>query len=1296
MHNVAVAAEGESDLAALTDELGRLAARGLPRAFKRLDSRNGPLELPRLQAIAERDMPGQWQDDRVAALEALLRRGIERLDGMVGGTGLSRQRAGCILFNLSFQDVRPLEFDMGSRQWSSRIHQRLKGEVEAAGSTVRRYSRELRTALARVLINSPMSPPRTGRGAHGASEVVQDFVQNASALKDSRRVRELVAVSAAYVRDVRIDAALYVVRTVEPELLAMLSDTARPWPRAVIGEAGAGKSTLLWSLYRNLAAQPHVVPMLLPATWLLGDTDGEPVEKLAGALQDLAQAGRSPVLLLDTADLLLHDEEARQTLLRLVDTVHTAGFTGVYSTRPQEAALLAHDELRLHQLLPYDDAEIDHAVAALVARYCPGASRVDVTERVRRATARGLPVADVCRSPLLLRMLFDLSAPAEPELHDMDVTRLFDAYWRRRVIRDARTDTETGLRARATGNLGILAGHIAIGLLASGLPELPGATLRDTTGMAAGPGHDPARVEEGLEVLTERGVLVHSGDHAGFFHQTMFEFAAAKGLLSRSDPAAISTLTTRTTAHGGDLFVGAVLEQVLILAGTNPLLQAALRDAVQALVASDSEAVQAIGLVAWAHYPALLDTSPGTLRDTGASALERATRILPTIAAKPSGQTISQLMLVWQSTNEPRVRTAVLDAFARLALRTPRDVADALNYLEPLQAFTGTTATDAMRRSLLGVLHTLSSEARLLVRSTLVAMLMRHDDRGSIELDYLADQWHDIGDDHLLAEVVRALDAYGRPNHTVAAELGRLIAAEWRRTGIWDESGAWADFLANSLGADGGGVTPEAEATIRAIGSFTVTLNDEGRIRLAVEALLDARDPHVRDLVRQTVLCDILSSGSDAAAILEEVARTSLATIGYAAQRGVTDGRQQLLLDLLAQAQVAEGIVARLLPRHLETQDWTSDARLLRTAPAAADQGHASARRFLERVRHGPPLLSTGGLDTLFSTRAARNPRSDDVFDALLSIAVQAGRTADLKEIVGSADRRGGLIDGYGPVLLEHARDLLTGGDESKRRGGAFLAELMTKIDIGMAWPELRAVLDDVGDPNVLVQLIERLWYQTAVDDVSAQLDYLGQFIVIDPHAEKPVARPHGRPVEISVAVASAWAMLYLLGRSSDAGAADWPTIRTLGLYEVEQRAAFVESRRFLIVSDYLARLGKRNPRQAGENLIDYLERVAEGEFYESNPVVWRRELRNAVQHACAYGDQRIIAPLIATCRTVDNSIAEVVLTAIAERYYADSRQHLQMLGRADVTAALRSFVLDLVRAHDRSFGTRAFPEILS
>jgi hypothetical protein len=372
-----------------------------------------------------------------------------------------------------------------------------------------------------------------------------------------------------------------------------------------------------------------------------------------------------------------------------------------------------------------------------------------------------------------------------------------------------------------------------------------------------------------------------------------------------------------------------------------------------------------------------------------------------------------------------------------------------------------------------------------------------------------------------------------------------------------------------------------------------------------------------------------------------------------------------------------------------------SDDGLLRIVPAAADHGHSSARRFLERLSRNPELLSSAQLDTLFSTRTAHIPRSDDVFDIILSIATGTGRTLALNKMVNSAERRRKSLNRHGPALLKHARELLAGGDESKRRGGQFLAELMAKIDTGMAWPELRVVLDDVEDPRVLVRLIQQLWQQTPTGDISAQLDYLSQFITIQPNAEKPVTRT-SVDVEMSVAVASAWAMLYILGSRTDADAENWSLIRTLGLYEVEQDEIFVEDRRLLIVSDYLVRLGETDPHRIGENLIDYLMALASGEFRGVvGPVAWRRELRNAVHHACARGDQRIIESLVGVCGTLNDSIVEVITSAIAERHYVDAREHIRKLSRARISPDLRSFILDLVRTHDRSFGTRAFPEIL-
>ncbi|HEU5156142.1 MAG TPA: hypothetical protein VFU43_04040 [Streptosporangiaceae bacterium] len=1303
----------------LAVELRWATKRQLVNVFKRPDGSDEREDFRVLARICKEVEKEIWKRDRPGALIAVMRAAILRLpETLAPDCVTSWQHIGQTL--CGFREDLDLREDGQSHDYDYyRKIALAESEFPKTDKTFRtNITGGCRKLLAQILLKMEAEIVAAAASAVTSAEDsepaaalrAEPNVRIASVLKDSQWARELLAVSTAYVRDIRIDADLHVVRTLEPDLLEALRNTSRPWPRAVVGEAGSGKSALLWSLHQRLDTHPDMQPVLLPATWLLRGRNDEPAEKLVGLFQEIARAGSTPVLLLDTADLMLHNEKARQTLLRLLDAVYVGGFAGLYSTRPQEAVLLSHDELRRHDLQLYDDAELDHAVTALVAHYCPDVPVAEVTRRVRHATARGLPVAEVCRSPLLLRMLFDLSAPAEPELGDVDLPRLFDAYWQRRVVRDARTDAEIGLRARATENLSAMAGYAAVGLLASGLPELPAATLRDTTATAAQSDGDRAPLEEGLAILTERGVLVPSGEHLGFFHQTMFEFAAAKGLLARSDPATIGTLASRATSHGGDLFVGTVLEQVLILAGTNPLLHAAAQAAIKALTTSDSEAIQAIGLVAWGHHPALLDRPADALRTAGPLALERAARILPTIAAKPTGQTISQLILIWQSTTDPQARTMVLDAFARLALRAPQDVADALTYLEPpLQAFAGATVTHAMRHSLFRLLKKISSQAHLLVRSTLVAMLMNSDGGASIELDYLADQWPHIGDDHLLTEIVLILDDDGPPNGIIALGLGKIIAAEWHRTGIWDDTDAWAGFLAHATDPGPINVTLQSEAILRAIGAFVVTTDDDGRIRLAIEALLDAPDPHVRDSACQSVLGFILWSVGDlfvllpgrsdaAATILNGIVKTSLATIGYAAQQGVIDDRQQLFLDLLTQTRLPKGLLARLLPPHLESQDWTADARLLRIAPAAADHGHHSAQRFLERVSRTPQMLSTAQLDALFSTQGVHAPRTDEVFDAIVSIATQTGRTADLTKIVNSADLHDRRIDKHSPALLTHTRELLAGTDESKRRGSQFLAELMAKIDTEMAWPELRALLNDVDDPQILVKLIPILCGPTFTGDVSAQLDYLGQFISVQPNAERPVTRPPGRPTEISVAAVSARVMLYILGFRAEATTDHWPQVRTLGLYQVEENEIIVDGSGFLIVCHYLARLGQTNSRQVGSNLLDYLTALASGEFRGVTlpALLWRRELGNAVQHACAHGDHKTIESLIATCATIDNSIAEVITTAIAERHYADAREHIRTLSHSDITSTLRSFLLDLIRTYDRSFGTRAFPEILS
>ncbi|TDU87573.1 hypothetical protein EV138_1097 [Kribbella voronezhensis] len=1127
-----------------------------------------------------------------------------------------------------------------------------------------------------------------------------ELLRAAMARRDGRsewstRVQELLQVSSSYVREVQVDAQLYVTRTVEPELLTKIQRTTHPWPRAVVGEAGSGKSSLLWSLHRALAEHDGFVTVLLPTTWLLQqDAALRPAEAIIEAFEEIRRADRQPILLLDTVDLMLHEESSRQALLRLVDALTVRGFSGVYSTRPQEVTQLSHDELRREDLQPYDDVELDKAVTALAGRFCPQVPAADIAEHIRRATARGLPVTEVCRSPLLLRMLFDLSTPAEPELTDVDVTGLFEAYWDRRVRRDARSETAIALRANPVEDLSALSGRTGLALLACGLPELAVNTLYEVTHTV-----DPIVASEtirtGIDILLERGTLVRNGEQLGYFHQTMFEFAAAKGVLAASAAAKIDTLVARTTDHGGDLFVGAVLEQTLILAGRNPLLRQPAQRAADALVSANTEAVRAIGVVAWAHHPDLLTDAITRLRSVGPAALERASRILPTIATKTPGQTISQLMLIWQTTAEPQVRASVLHALARLALRVPGDVADALAYLDPLQAIDG-SLEDSLRHGLLAVLKNIAPQARSLVRATLVAMLTQTGSSAPIELDYLVEQWPEIGDPQFLKEVVRTLDTETRSHHPDAVRLGRLIAAEWRRANTWSDLGEWRGFLTQATNPDAGISTFEVECDLCAIGQFIVDSTDDAWITSGVEALLNATVPRVRDSVGQVVLRTIVDSTSRSSVVLEEAARAALATVGYAAQKRRIDSRQALLLDLFAQAALPHGTLARVFPNQLESQDWTADDRLLRIAPAAADHHALAAERFMRAIERNPGSLSRHQLDVLFSTQAMHMPRSETVFNAVVSVAAQTNRIANLNKIITSAERREGRLDRHGPQLLAHARQLLAGDQQARREGVSLLGTLMGARASGIPWQELRPVLESLDDPELLNPLIKHLWKETPTGDVSGQLEYLARFIEVRPEDTPPVVRKAtDPPVAVSTGAECATAMLRILCLRADADERYWPTVRTLGLYELENEEVFVGVMSFIVVCDYLRKYGQSEPRGAGVFLNDYLERLAQGGFFGLGKEAWSRELGNVVRLVCSDGNAVATATLIRTAVKLDQDLAEAIINTIAERHYLQVRTQLRDLSESEIDSSMRVFLAELIREHDRYSGTREFPEVL-
>ncbi|ORM37776.1 hypothetical protein BFL43_02960 [Williamsia sp. 1135] len=1094
-----------------------------------------------------------------------------------------------------------------------------------------------------------------------------------------------------YLAELSVDNALQIERTIESDIAEGLLDEHR-WPRVIVGDAGTGKSTLLWSLATELFRRGRATPILLSATWLLRTDVTGPVDYLVQGLNELSERSDVPVILmLDTVDLLLHDLQAHQILLRALKMVERSGIAVICATRPHEAGLLSIDNLRDHQLSSYDDDELDLAATALANRYCQGAPPGEVVASIGRATARGLPAADVCRSPLLLRVLFELSAPAVPALDDLDMTQLFRSYWQRRIVRDARTDIETHYRPAAQNNYSEVARASALGLLATGLPELPPVVFPNA--VAAVGGLSAADIDEGIDALCARGVLSTTGDRRSFFHQTMFEFAAAEAILARRPAQSLATLTQRTSERDGDLFVGCVLEQALILGGDDPALAADLVASTTQLTRSPSEAIQGIALVAWAHHSSCLDQPRISLRAVGASAVIRAAHHIPSIAAKPIGESISQLLVIWEVRTDIVVKAAVLTAMTRLAYRDPTTVAHALEHLDLVAAVTSPAVTPDFENALLRLLDSVAATAPVLVRRVLVAVLTHATTRAHIALDYFTRLWPAIGSADLFAEVVRVVEDLNVGNHTTAFALGRLLYQHRILPGAPHTADQWREITAHLASQPDEMFVFMDEAELIAVGQMLVAATVPDVINEHLQMLLDTTS----DTARSIVIHHVLPALAAASGAPRECVRTQTATIANTLDGGTgtmsPSREQRLVVELLGEHEVPLDFIADVMPPALTAADWISNDLLLPLAPRAADAGIASAHRALTQLAAAPD--PNAAIDPLLRRAIHRTPTDEQVFDCLLQISLAAGRTQDATALVSGSERRYGRVDKHAPAIVSHCRERLASPAAEDRESGALLlARLMGSSTATIEWSEVRGALHVATGTRAHRDLIGCLWLQTSPEDVSDLIDYLSSLIDVDPGRTPPIRRRRG--VDVASAAAAVEASLRILALRADPTTTDWDMVRTLGCYNLEDADKVVSGTKFAVVMDHIVRVHETSSAAASSMLLDYLAAVSRSDFFGIDVTLWRRHCAQAVRVITRAHPTRIGPALIELCGVLDTDVGTVILDELAAESYTVLREDIVRLSRTAATDDMRTHVLDTIRSHDRVQGSLAFPEILA
>lgn len=115
----------------------------------------------------------------------------------------------------------------------------------------------------------------------------------------------------------------------------------------VVGNAGQGKTSLLWDLHRTVAAWPGWQAWLIKAGDLAfseandGRLNHLSTRQIQNALDAVPAASRDSVLvLIDTIDLLPHEEADRHGLTEVLGILSANGCYCVLSCRPQEVLSL--------------------------------------------------------------------------------------------------------------------------------------------------------------------------------------------------------------------------------------------------------------------------------------------------------------------------------------------------------------------------------------------------------------------------------------------------------------------------------------------------------------------------------------------------------------------------------------------------------------------------------------------------------------------------------------------------------------------------------------------------------------------------------------------------------------------------------------------------------------------------------------------------------------------------------------------------------------------------------------------
>ncbi|GEM_PF-1020601 len=975
----------------------------------------------------------------------------------------------------------------------------------------------------------------------------------------------------------------YVRRDIETALLDRILELGSE-PQIIVGEAGHGKSTLLWSLHRELR-QHQRFPLLVSATWLQRGDDGTYITSSEDIVSAIAtQPGA--ILLLDTADLLLHSPSARYEVIDLVDELARAGVPVVLTTRPQEGQSLPPNLGHKITLGSYSrDKELPAAIASLIAEFSTAGSVVpaDPVAAIQSARARGMLVDDVCTSPLLLRLLFSLATPQFPHL-ELDVTGLYNLFWSRRVITDHRSGPN--VPADGQGNLASTAGFLAIAMLALGTPEPRVEVLvRRAAQVAKSGGHgiDEAALHGHVRTLSRRGVLIATEDRVRFLHQTFFEFAAAQGLAARGAEAELPRLIERITATPDDLFLGAVVEQALVILGADPLARPAVRGCCRALIETAHPHLISIAMTAWAHHPSILELSVDVVAPVTDDLLRRFLRTLPRVHSH-SASVADRLHELWFQ--RPSLRTAIATTAAYLAGRAPDAAATLVRRTGMYTELAGTqqaylrsnseprtllqnlapTAPDLVREAVLEIVDGLTEPAKQATNER-----TRQGKQTIARYLYMvADLWISLGDDEFLDAlegVVGAVQARSGDSdaEVIRNALAAVIAADLRRRGCvtvgWQRSWLdWVDELCSNLEMPGGDQDPITGARLIAVGivlrEFRAPDHDDV-IDATLARLFSLSGGAAPRQLARGCLSEILTTDSPARTSLIELLSASLDGHLPAEHQNFAPGAglwAAVTRQTLRDPSIPVDVVHRILSASLHTyadddRFFTAGNHVVALAPVAIVWGEgaaATAARTLSVVDVRNKLDRQAANIFLDGARDRAHQQPDQLIPAALAIARHVGRTGTVKDLLRHEGNHA-TLRAHAPLLQRWTEELITSNDNGQQDGADLLRLLMEQNIATPTLAQLMSWFDRSTSPQGKANLLTTIGIcARRSESIADAVALFSQFVTTATTPEPRIAPSPEMRSQPVIAEAARDALLESLAHQTGSFTELWPTIYVL------------------------------------------------------------------------------------------------------------------------------------------------------